>query len=82
MGASRTTQISERLIAGGMDPATPVAAVRSATTAEQDVQRSTLAELPDLTVVNPSTLVVGGVAAHSVLDLPTVSELTQEGPVR
>lgn len=87
MGASRTALISERLIAGGMDPSTPVAAVRAATTLEQDVQRTTLAALPDLTVTNPSTIVVGGVAAQSVLDLPTFTEPTPtpshtEGPVR
>jgi uroporphyrin-III C-methyltransferase len=82
MGASRTAMISERLIAGGMDPTTPVAAVHAATTISQDVQRTTLAELPELTVVNPSTLVVGAVAAQSVLDVPTVSSLTKEGTSR
>lgn len=91
MGASRIAQISDRLIAGGMDPATPVAAVRAATTADQDVQRTTLADLPNLTVTNPSTLVVGGVAAQSVLDneLITITGTdlypaypNREGPVR
>ncbi|MEQ8840008.1 MAG: uroporphyrinogen-III C-methyltransferase [Acidimicrobiales bacterium] len=86
MGASRTAVISERLIAGGMDPATPVAAVHAATTADQHVQRTTLEGLPELTVVNPSTLVVGGVAAQSVLDADLTSALgpvlTKEGPVR
>jgi uroporphyrin-III C-methyltransferase len=91
MGASRTTLISERLLSAGMDPSTPVAAVHAATTAEQDVQRTTLAALPDLTVVNPSTLVIGGVAARSVLELLPLTERTpaasgadpqREGPVR
>ncbi len=82
MGASRTALISDRLIAAGMDGATPVAVVRAATTTEQDVQRTTLADLPELDVVNPSTLVVGSVAAHSVLDLPTLSDPIKEGPVR
>jgi uroporphyrin-III C-methyltransferase len=82
MGASRTALISERLIAGGMDPLTPVAIVHAATTPEQHVQRTTLTGLPDLTVINPSTLVVGGVAAQSVLDLKSVTALTQEGTVR
>lgn len=80
MGAARTALISDRLIAGGLAPTTPVAVVHAATTKEQDVQRTTLAGLPDLTVANPSTLVVGAVAAHSVLDLTTTSTaLTQEG---
>lgn len=82
MGASRTALISERLIAGGMDPSTPVAIVHAATTPEQHVQRTTLVGLPDLTVINPSTLVVGGVAAQSVLDLNPITALTQEGTVR
>jgi len=91
MGASRTAQISERLIAGGMAPSTPVAAIRAATTADQDVQRTTLAELPGITVTNPSTLVVGAVAAQSVLDPDPINELIRashgpdrhkEGPVR
>lgn len=86
MGASRTALISERLRAGGMDPATPVAVVRSATTTDQHVQRTTLAGLPELEVTNPSTLVVGGVAARSVLgaDAPTPKSSPQsqkEGPV-
>lgn len=71
MGASRTTLISERLISGGLDPATPAAVVHAATTAEQHVQRSTLSGLPDLEVVNPATIVIGAVAARSVLGLPT-----------
>jgi uroporphyrin-III C-methyltransferase len=86
MGASRTAQISERLIAGGMAPSTPVAVVRAATTTKQHVQRSTLADLPELTVINPSTIVVGGVAAQSVLDHELIAlsgaDLHKEGPVR
>lgn len=82
MGAARTAIISDRLIAGGMDPSTPVAVIHAATTREQDVQRTTLTGLPELTVTNPSTLVVGAVAAQSVLDIPTAlspTALTQEG---
>jgi uroporphyrin-III C-methyltransferase len=86
MGASRTAMISDRLIQGGLEPTTPVAVVHAATTTTQDVQRTTLAGLPELTVVNPSTLVVGAVAAQSVLDLPAISRLTtdftQEGTNR
>ena len=92
MGASRTTMISERLIAAGMSSSTPVAVVHAATTVDEQVQRATLAELPDLTVVNPSTLVIGAVAAHSVLDppagvpsdppMPLTAATTQEGTIR
>lgn len=83
MGASRTAVISERLVAAGMDPTTPVAVVRAATTQDQDVQRTTLAGLPELTVTNPSTIVVGSVAGQSVLHAATqIDTATTEGPVR
>lgn len=84
MGASRTAMISDRLIQGGLPPSTPVAVVHAATTTTQDIQRTTLAGLPELTVVNPSTLVVGTVAAQSVLDIATHAhhELSQEGTTR
>jgi uroporphyrin-III C-methyltransferase len=76
MGSSRTTMITERLLAGGMAPTTPVAVVYAATTVAQDVQRTTLESLPELTVVNPSTLVIGAVAAQSVLDPDLLSQTT------
>ena len=75
MGASRTAFISERLLAGGMAPTTPVAIVHAATTADQHVQRTTLAGLADCRVVNPSTLVVGEVAARSVFDADRPTDL-------
>ena len=68
MGASRTTWIAQRLMAGGMAADTAVAVVYSATTDHENVTRTTLAELPDIEVTNPSTLVIGAVAAESVLD--------------
>ena len=81
MGARRAAAIATRLRAGGMDPATPVAIVHAATTAAQQVARTTLADLPSVTVPAPATIVVGAVAAHTVLpteDLaPAVTELMQ-----
>ena len=68
MGASRTAWIAQRLMAGGMAANTAVAVVYSATTEHENVTRTTLAELPDIEVTNPSTLVIGAVAAQSVLD--------------
>lgn len=84
MGASRTSLIAARLIDGGMAADTPVAVVHAATTAAEHVQRTTLAALPDLTVTNPSTLVVGAVAAQSVLDPSTLTTqmFPTEGTVR
>ena len=69
MGASRTALISQRLIAAGMAADTAVAVVYSATTDHEDVTRTTLAELPHIDVTNPSTLVIGPVAAQSVLPM-------------
>ncbi len=67
MGASRTAWIAQRLTAAGMSADTPVAVVYSATTDHENVTRTTLAGLPELDVTNPSTLVIGAVAAQSVL---------------
>lgn len=67
MGAARAGRIAGRLIGGGMAPDTPVAVIRSATTLDQDVQRTVLADLGTIEVVNPSTIVIGQVAAHDVL---------------
>jgi len=67
MGASRRHLISERLMLAGMGPATPVAVIHAATTRAQAVERTTLAGLPYVGVVNPATIVVGPVAAKSVL---------------
>ncbi len=72
MGAARTRQIAGRLLDGGLAPDTPVAVIHAATTGEENTQRTTLDTLPDLDVRNPSTIVVGAVAAQSVLNpIPT-----------
>jgi uroporphyrin-III C-methyltransferase len=68
MGASRAALVSERLRLAGLDDDTPVAVVTAADMPEQSVQRTTLAGLAELVVTNPSTIVVGAVAARDVLD--------------
>ena len=71
MGASRAAAIADRLLTAGMAPATPVAAVESATSVEQRVLRSRLDELADLaegTIQAPAVLVVGEVAGLDVAD--------------
>ena len=45
MGVAQRAAIAAELIAGGLDPATPVAAVHRATTDQQDVVRCELADL-------------------------------------
>ena len=62
MGVGRLRQIADRLIAGGLDPATPAAAVRWGTRPEQRTVRATLATLADQHLESPSTIVIGRVA--------------------
>ena len=67
MGVSQRNAIANELIAGGLDPATPVAAVRSATTPDQVVARCRLDELAATAVESPAVLVVGAVAALALV---------------
>jgi uroporphyrinogen III methyltransferase / synthase len=62
MGAGRLRDITKRLVDGGRDPATPVAAVRWGTRPEQHTVRSTLGAVADAGVEAPSAIVVGAVA--------------------
>ncbi|MFL6207125.1 MAG: uroporphyrinogen-III C-methyltransferase [Acidimicrobiales bacterium] len=63
MGVARIGRIADELIAGGLDPSTPVAAVRWGTRPEQETVRSTLATIGDRPLATPSVIVVGEVAA-------------------
>ncbi|MPY96089.1 MAG: uroporphyrinogen-III C-methyltransferase [Acidimicrobiia bacterium] len=62
MGVGRIGTIAGRLMDGGLSPTTPVAAVRWATTADQSVLRTTLADVADQPLAAPSVIVVGAVA--------------------
>lgn len=66
MGVGRLGEITRRLMEGGRDPKTPVAAVRWGTRPNQKTLRSTLERIADEGVEAPSAIVVGEVA---VLDL-------------
>jgi uroporphyrin-III C-methyltransferase len=66
MGVTHRAAIADELIAGGLDPDTPVAAVRSATTGEQHVDRCDLAELGSTHIESPATIVIGAVAAFDL----------------
>lgn len=66
MGVAERGVIAARLMAGGLSPETPVAAVRWGTRPEQHTTRTTLAELGDTPVEAPSTIVIGQVAALEV----------------
>lgn len=66
MGVSHLEQISQRLIAGGLAPDTPAAAVRWGTRSDQRVTRSTLSDLHHQPLQAPCTIVVGEVAAQDL----------------
>jgi uroporphyrin-III C-methyltransferase len=73
MGAARAAKFRDRLIAGGMDPLTPVAIITEATTPEQREARLRLHELGETPVANPSVIVIGAVAALDLRDLAAVA---------
>ncbi len=80
MGAARARSLGQRLITGGMAPDTPVAIITSATCADECVERLTLAELGLKPVRNPSTIVIGAVAARDVLnEMPSLVAINAEG---
>ena len=67
MGVATRAAIAERLVAGGLDPATPVVATQWGTRPEQRTVRTTLAGLGAATVDAPAVIVIGAVAG---LELP------------
>jgi uroporphyrin-III C-methyltransferase len=77
MGVSQRATIAAELIAGGLDPGTPVAAVRSATTSDQVTVRCRLDELPDAAIESPAVLVIGAVAGFD-LSTFTPAELVRQ----
>ena len=79
MGAARARSVSERLIAGGMRPDMPVAVITSATNADQMIDRTTLAQLGEMPVCNPSTIVIGEVAALDVTAAASLAALAAGG---
>jgi uroporphyrinogen III methyltransferase/synthase len=66
MGVARLARIVERLLAAGLDPSTPAAAVRWGTRPEQRTVRATVATLADHRLEAPSVIVIGAVAATNL----------------
>jgi len=62
MGAARIAGIAQRLMAGGLPPETPVAAVRNGTRPDQSTVRATLGTVAVAGIRAPSAVVVGAVA--------------------
>ena len=79
MGAARARSVSQRLIAGGMRPDMPVAVITSATNPDQLIDRTTLARLGEMPVCNPSTIVIGEVAALDVTSAASLAALAAGG---
>jgi uroporphyrinogen III methyltransferase/synthase len=63
MGVARIRRIADELVAGGLSPDTPAAAVCWGTRPEQSTIRATLATLADQPLAAPSVIVIGEVAA-------------------
>lgn len=63
MGAARLEEIARELMAGGMGPETPAAAVTWGTTPRQRTVRAALGTIAEVGVEAPAAVVVGDVAA-------------------
>ena len=66
MGVARRAAIARRLVDGGLDPSTPVAAIHAATTDREVVTRCRLDDLHGADVHSPAVLVIGAVAGMDV----------------
>jgi uroporphyrin-III C-methyltransferase len=73
MGVTQRARIARELIAGGLSPDTPAAAVTGAATDAQVVGRCRLADLGSLPVEPPAVLVVGAVAALDLHPSPAAT---------
>jgi uroporphyrinogen III methyltransferase/synthase len=62
MGVAHRAEIAKRLMEGGLPAGTPVVAVTWGTRPQQRTVRTTLAELGDVDLEPPATIVVGAVA--------------------
>ncbi|MFI5034774.1 MAG: uroporphyrinogen-III C-methyltransferase [Acidimicrobiales bacterium] len=62
MGVARRAQVARDLVAGGLDPATPVVVIERASTEAQRTVRGELRELASLGVTAPAVIVIGAVA--------------------
>lgn len=70
MGVGRIAIIAKRLMVGGLNPDTPVAAVHWGCTDRQHISRTTLSEVGHAELVAPCTIVVGEVAGLDLRSAP------------
>lgn len=80
MGVAQRAAIAAELIAGGLDPATPVAIVERATRSDESSRRCRLDELGAIAARPPSTIVIGAVAAFDLRSSAAVAALGALGP--
>ncbi len=66
MGVAHRGHIADELMAGGLAGDTPAAAVRSATTDDEEIWRGSLADLASAPIRSPATIVIGATAAFDV----------------
>jgi len=66
MGVGRLPKIVDRLLAGGLAPETPAAAIRWGTRPEQHTVRATLGTIALESLESPSVIVIGHVASHDL----------------
>ncbi len=65
MGAARRAEVAAALTAGGLDPATPVAAITDATTPHAVTVTGRLGQLGALDIRSPAVIIIGAVAAFA-----------------
>lgn len=66
MGVAQRAEIADELMEGGLAADTPVAAIRHATSGQQQIVRCALSELGQAAVESPATIVIGAVAAFDL----------------
>jgi uroporphyrin-III C-methyltransferase len=71
MGVAHRAAMADQLMAGGLSPDTPVAAIHNGTHRDQEVTRCRLAELGATPLSAPCTIVIGAVAALDVTGSPS-----------
>lgn len=79
MGLGRVERVAEGLLAAGLPPETPAAAISRGTLADQEVARTTLSDLATATagLSGPTLLIIGEVAALELLPSRTAEGSNQ-----
>ncbi len=78
MGVAERREIAHRLMKGGLPGTTPVVAIRNGTRVDQEVARTTLDALGDVSLSAPATIVIGEVAAFDLSTNLTRSSVGQQ----